>query len=243
LGRASLLTRRSLERALLTVGVGAFFLCGYFGVGRAVAPERALAFGTSLDGRIPFLARSVWIYLLVFPASLLPLFVVRSQRLFRLTILSYAAAISVSLVAFAAVPVTSAGLRVDSSRLDRSRPSSWAVSKLYEIDPPFNLFPSLHLSIAALAALAAWKAKPAYGAGALAGVALTAVAICTVKQHFVADAAGGALLAVACYASILRPYARGADGEPAYGWKGPAAFCGAVAAMYAGLYAWFSSSN
>lgn len=239
MGRASLLTRRAGERALLGLGVAVFFAAGYFGVGLHVDPARAGTLGTPLDARIPFLPGTVWIYLLVFPASLLPLFVVRSQRLFRRAMASYAAAIAASLAVFAAIPVTSAGLRVAPASLEGSGFSTWAVAKLYAIDPPFNLFPSLHLSIAALAALAAWKAKRAWGAAALCGVGLVAASIFTVKQHFVADALGGVALSAAIYATLLSPWAPGEGGEPAYSGRGPLAFAGLVAAAYAGLYAWF----
>ena len=215
------------------------FAAGYFGVGLAVDPARARALGTVLDAAIPFIPETIWIYLLVFPASLAPLFVVRSQRLFRRAMSAYAVAIVASVLVFALFPVTSAGLRVDAASLDRSRFSSWAVAKLYAIDPPFNLFPSLHLSIAALASLSAWKAKRAWGRAALFAVAVIAVSICTVKQHFVADAAGGGAIAAAVYALILRPFTPGEDGEPAYGSTGPWAWAGVVAAAFALLYAWF----
>ena len=218
------------------------FVAGYFGVGLGVDPSRARELRTALDGRIPFIARSVWVYLGLFPASLLPLFVVRCPRLFRRATLSYAIAIAASLVVFVAMPVTSIGLRTDPSLLDVTRFSSWAVSTLYAIDPPFNLFPSLHLSIALLAALAAGKARRAYGAAAWAGLAPVAASICTVKQHFVLDGLGGAALAAVVHAVVLRPYRPLPSTDPAYGWRGPTAFAAFAAALYAGLYLGFRLS-
>ena len=232
-----------MERAVLTIGAVAFFVIGYFAVARNIDPARALDLGTALDARIPFLARSVWVYLWVFPASLLPLFLVRCPRLFRRTLLAYALAIAASLVFFVALPVTSIGLRADPGRLDVTRFSPWAVALLYRLDPPVNLFPSLHLSIAALAALAAWKARRAYGAAACVGVALIGVSICTVKQHFVLDGLGGAALAALVYAFVLRPYAPTPGIDPAYGWRGPAAYFALLIAVYAGFYAGFLASS
>jgi membrane-associated phospholipid phosphatase len=239
LGRASLLTGSRAERAWLTLSVAGLFVAGYFGVSATVSPARARTLGTAIDASIPFVAGTVWLYLLVFPASLLPLFVVRSQTLFRRAMAAYAVAIAASLVLFAAIPVTSVGLRVDPASLDRRQFSSWAVAQLYAIDPPFNLFPSLHLSIATLSALAAWKARRLWGAVALGGVSLIAISIATVKQHFVVDALGGALLAGIVYAAILAPYAPGEDGDPAFRWPGPAAFLVLVAAAGSVLYVWF----
>jgi len=145
----------------------------------------------------------------------------------------------VSLFVFAALPVTSVGLRTARSDLDVTRFSPWAVSVLYRLDPPFNLFPSLHLSIAALAALAAAKARKSYGAAALCGVALVSASICTVKQHFVLDGFGGGVLAAAVYAVVLRPYRPAPSTDPAFSWRGPAAYAGLLAVAYAGLYVGF----
>jgi len=115
-------------------------------------------------------------------------------------------AIALSLIVFAAVPVTSIGLRANRAALDTQHISPFAVSLLYRLDPPFNLFPSLHLSIATLAALSVWKAARVAGPTALAGVAAIGTATCTVKQHFVLDGLAGIALAALVYAVVLRPY-------------------------------------
>jgi membrane-associated phospholipid phosphatase len=195
LGRDSVLNRPAVERAALTAAACAFFTAGYFGVGLNVDPPRARSLGTAVDLRIPFIASSVWVYLSLFPTSLLPLFVVRCPRLFRRTIAAYVLAIAASLAVFAVFPVTSAGLRADPAALDATRFAPWAVALLYRLDPPYNLFPSLHLSIAILAALSAWKASRPLGTAAFAGVAPIGASICTVKQHFIVDGAGGVALA------------------------------------------------
>ena len=184
----------------------AFFAAGYFDVGLGTDPGRARSLMTSLDARIPFIAGSVWIYLGLFPTAFLPLFVVRCPRLFRRTVLAYALAIAASLAVFAAYPVKADGLRVDVAVLDLTRFAPWAVALLYRIDPPYNLFPSLHLSVALLAAASAWKASRRVGAAVFAGVLPIAASICTVKQHFVLDAAGGAALALVSYALVLHRY-------------------------------------
>jgi membrane-associated phospholipid phosphatase len=205
-GRAPLLTRDNVERAALTAGVAAFFVTGYFGIGRTIDPARARDLATALDRRIPFVASAVWVYLAMFPAALSPLLVVRCPRLFRRTVAAYGVAIAASLIVFAALPVTSAGLRADSARLDTGALSPRVVSLLYGLDPPFNSFPSLHLSIATLAALSAWKAGKLNGWAAAAGVFAIGVSVVAVKQHFVLDAAGGLILAALIYAVVVLPY-------------------------------------
>jgi hypothetical protein len=206
-GRIPLLTRFSVERIALAVGVIAFFIIGYFGIGMSVDPLRAHDLTTTLDRRIPFVASAIWVYFAMFPAAVSPLFLVSCPRLYRRTVAAYAAAIAVSLVLFALLPVTSAGLRVSDATLTSGDLSRRAVALLYRLDPPLNLFPSLHFSIAALAAFATWKAGRVGGIAAVCGVTAIGLSICAVKQHFVLDAAAGLVLSGAIYAIVLRSYA------------------------------------
>ena len=228
-----------LERAVLTIAVVTWFIVGYFSVGRSLDASRAYSLATPLDALIPFVAPTVWIYLWVFPATLVPVFFVRSRDLFRRTVLAYTVVISISLVCFVALPVTSLGFRVDPKTLDVSRFSPWAVSAVYAIDPPFNLFPSLHLSTATVAAFSAWKARRLYGKAMFVGVALIGVSICTVKQHFIVDGIAGVALASAAYAVLIRGYRPEPGTDPAFSWRGPALFVALVLAAYAGLFVAF----
>lgn len=231
------------ERAALSLGLAVLFLVGYFGVGLNTDPARAVDLSIPLDERIPFVPETVWIYIWMFPAALIPLFTVRCQRLFRRLAVAYAAAIILSLICFAAWPVTSIGLRVDAAALDPGRFSEWCVKILYIIDPPYNLFPSLHLSIAMLAAYSAGKARRLYGAITFVGVGMVLVSISTVKQHFVADGLGGLALALFIYMIVLWPYRRPSDGSAAYSWRGPAAFLVLLVLVYAGLFVAFVLSS
>ena len=221
------------------MGALLLFVIGYFGVGLASDHRHARGLATSLDAKIPFVADSIWVYLAVFPAALLPLFLVRCPRLFRRTVASYGAAFAVSMGAFVAFPVTSSGLRVDPATLDPKGFSTWGVAWLYRLDPPYNLFPSLHLAIALLSAASAWKASRAYGAAALGCVVPIALSILTVKQHFVVDGLGGVAVAAVAYATLVRPYEPRGGSDPAYGWRGPAGYVLACALAFAGLYAGF----
>ena len=231
------------ERAVLTVSLIVFFIAGYFGIGLSRAPEQARELKLFVDDKIPFIAQSVWIYLLIFPSALIPLFVVRCQRLFRRTAVAYAAAISFSLICFAVFPVTSTRLRVNQAALDLTRASDWAVATLYSIDPPYNLFPSLHLSIAVLAAFAAWKAARVYGAATFVTLVFIGVSVCTVKQHVVLDALSGVALGAVVGGLVLRPYRPDAGVEPAYSWRGPLLYVAFLAVVYTGFYLIYLSAS
>jgi membrane-associated phospholipid phosphatase len=226
-----------IERLAATAGLVTFFIVGYFGVGRSISSAMTFDMATSLDRRIPFIAQSVWIYFWVFTAALIPLFVVKCPRLFRRTVLAYGLVIAISLICFKAYPATSASLRAAGAVLDVPSPSNWAVSVLYSLDPPYNLFPSLHLSLALLAAFSAWKAKRLYGVGVGVGVGLVAVAVCTVKQHVLVDVLGGAVLASLSGGLIIGTYRAKPGVTPAYGWRGPGLYVGLLVLAYAGIYA------
>ena len=235
--------RNLLERAVLTMGLMIFFVTGYFGVGTSRNLPHAHVLTTGLDERIPFVASSVWMYLWVFPCALIPLFVVRCGHLFRLTAIAYAMVIGISLICFITFPVTSVGLRVPQAKLDVSAFSQWAISRLYSIDPPYNLFPCLHLSVAGVAAFSVWKVSKPYGCAVFLSVIFAGVSVCTVKQHYLLDVLGGIVLAASANALILRPYTPLDRATPAYSWRGPAAFLIFALVVYAIFYVAFLCSQ
>jgi membrane-associated phospholipid phosphatase len=66
---------------------------------------------------------------------------------------------------------------------------------LYALDPPYNLCPSLHVSIAVLAAMSMSRALGRRAPLSSLAAAVVAVSTCLVKQHFLIDVFAGAALA------------------------------------------------
>lgn len=227
------------ERALLAVTLLVGFFASYFLIGLSVDPARARSVRIPFDDAIPFVPESIFLYAWVYTAMLFPLFVVRCPVLFRRAALAYALVLAVSFVTFALYPVTAIGLRSDLSGLDPGRFAHWGIVLTYTLDPPYNLFPSVHLAIATLAALVSWKARTAYGAVAFGFVALIAVAICTTKQHFVVDGFVGVALALFAYALVVHPYRSASGVAVAYGWRGPASYLVLHSLVYLGLFGAF----
>jgi hypothetical protein len=222
-------------------GLVAFFCAGYFAIGLSGDPYQAHSLRTSLDDRIPFIAESVFVYAAVYVAALFPLFVVRCPRLLRRVALAYTIAMGVAFVCFMVFPVTSVHLRPNIGVWQPDRFTVWGLKTLYALDPPMNLFPSLHLAIALLAALSSWKARVVYWGIPFVAVGAISASICTVKQHFWVDGAAGIALAGAAYALILRSH--DTDGqrreELAYTWRGPAAYLVLLISLYLGCYVAF----
>ena len=225
------------ERALLSSEVLLFFLVGYFGVGwLATDPADARTLELPLDAAIPFVLGSVVVYWSILPMGLLPIFVVRDPALFRRVALAYSLAIGISLAVFVVLPVTSKDFRVDAAAFAGAGFAGWLLQLLYTLDPPLNLFPSLHLALAFLAALAAWCTHRGVGVLALAWTACIAVSVCTTKQHFAADVVAGiALGALAHFAIVAHSGASQRDRAELVG-HGLALFAALVALFYAGLY-------
>lgn len=231
--------RDQVERTLIVLAVFSFYVAGYFLIGWNTSTARARSLGTSLDRSIPFVPEAIFLYASMYTAMIYPLFVVRSRALFRRVALAYALTISISFALFLVYPVSGVELRRAAGPLDASRFASWGISVLYALDPPFNLFPSIHLSIATLAALAAWKARPVYGAISAPWLALIAASVSLVKQHYLVDVAAGVALAVAVHVVVIRPLRLVEPSRSGYGWIGPLAYLLFNAAFFAAAYVLF----
>src|SRR5262249_45538872 len=94
----------------------------------------------------------------------------------------------------------------------------WVVQLVYDNDLPFNCFPSYHVTLSQLAALAVWELdrEGRRVAGRLAWAVAIAIAASTVlvKQHYLADVAGGVLLAWAIHGVTLGRYSRRSQPGP-----------------------------
>lgn len=185
------------ERAAWGIGLFVLWAVGYFSVGNAAVALPARDLGTPLDRAVPFFGWSVWVYLAGLPMMAAPLFGLRCPDLLRRTAQAYTRVIAASLACFVLFPSTSASLRADADPDGIDPVSGWVLRMLHAIDPPTNLFPSLHVSLCALAAFSMAEATPRARPAWLACLALVAVSTCTLKQHVLADVLGGLALALA----------------------------------------------
>ncbi len=220
------------ERLLLTLAVLAYFVAGFETVAAVAAPGRAHTLHTAFDDAIPLVPWTVFLYSWVYASALYPVFVLRSRALLRRAVVAATLTLTVAFVCFAVYPVTSVGLRPDPSLLDDTRFDEWGLRLTYFADPPYNLFPSLHLGTATVAALSAGRASRWLGLAGAPVVLAIAVTICTTKQHYLVDGVAAMVLAAAVWFAVLRT-ARPEPGEaPAFGWRGAAVYVGFHALVY-----------
>ncbi len=225
-------TRIATAIALAVVGMSAYML-----IGIATDPTAAGSLNTPLDDAIPFWPGSIYLYTWIYTVMLYPLFVVRSGPLWNLVVKAYIYVLAINLLCHFFWPVTSIDLRGDVSAFNPEHLTDWGVLVTYKYDPPYNLFPSLHMAVAVVATMAAWKARPLYGGLACLIALGVAISIVTLKQHFVADGVAGLALGGLIYYLTFRHY-RPAEvpmAERAFGWRGPVIYLAFHGSVYVTL--------
>jgi membrane-associated phospholipid phosphatase len=157
------------------------------------------------DRAVPF--QPIWSLLYGAPyvfLILLPVFVVRHDELLRRTVLAYLTVWITAYVCFIVYP-TVAPRPV---HLSGDGFAVWGLRILYDADPPYNCFPSLHVAHSFVSALACYRVHRALGVAAAGCASLVALSTLFTKQHYVADVVVGALMALVAYGVFLRQYPR-----------------------------------
>ncbi len=230
------------EKALLVGAVIVVLVTGYFLVAKLTNSHDARELRTAWDDAIPFWAPAMHPYALVYTAAFYPAFCIRDTTLFRRVASGYLIVSIASLLIFCAMPVTSLGLRIPRAALDLHRFEHWGLALTYAVDPPYNLFPSVHLSMATMAALSAYSARPLWGLMAAPGAIAVGASIALVKQHFIADGLAAVILAVGVWWWVVRSPEDAQNCEDAaFGWRGPLGYLGIHAGFYAIMYGLFVS--
>jgi membrane-associated phospholipid phosphatase len=83
-------------------------------------------------------------------------------------------------------------------------PFSAMVRGIYAIDRPYNDFPSLHTSLSTVIAMHWWGVDRRAGIAAAAWTALIVMSTVLIKQHYLADVAGGLALGVSGSWLVMR---------------------------------------
>jgi membrane-associated phospholipid phosphatase len=130
----------------------------------------------------------------------LPVFVIQQPELIRRTVWAYLTVWSAAYISFLLYPtvaprpdtVTGTGFGV------------WGLRFLYDADPPYNCFPSLHVAHSFVSALACYRVNRTLGFVAITSASLVGISTLFTKQHYVADVIGGIFLAMIAYAIFLR---------------------------------------
>lgn len=135
---------------------------------------------------------------------ILPFFVVRQRDLGQRTLGAY---ISVMLVAYAGFLLypTIAPLR---GEIAGGGFAVWTLRGMYDLDTPYNCFPSLHVAYAFIAALACYRVHRGVGLVSVLWAGLIGVSTLYTKQHYLVDVIAGALMGWLACVVFFRGHAR-----------------------------------
>jgi membrane-associated phospholipid phosphatase len=134
----------------------------------------------------------------------LPVFVVQQNEMIRRAVWAYITVWSVAYACFLLYPTIAP--RPDEVTGDGF--AVWGLRLLYDADPPYNCFPSIHVAHSFVSALVCHRVHRTLGLVAVSCASLVAMATLLTRQHYVADVIGGVLLASAAAAVWLRGYSR-----------------------------------
>jgi membrane-associated phospholipid phosphatase len=197
------------ERLLLAGAVTAFYLL-YFPISRGLDGAGGHHPATWVDDALPVDARWMYVYFMVMVSSFTPGLIVASRSLFRRVVLAYVIAQAIAFVVFLAWPV----VMEQRPEVPVTSFATWGLAVCYHLDPPGTCFPSIHVTLAVLAALCSWKADRVVGRVAVViGVGI-AFSTLMVKQHYLVDVLGGFVLASVIWAAVVAPW-RPSPGEQA----------------------------
>jgi len=165
----------------------------YFGIGHAHLTRSTELLRTRLDDAIPFWPWTAWCYLPFYAGTfLLAIGGFRHKRLFDRTAVSV-----VVVMCLGALGHLFVGAEYPRPVLYPPYPdlSYSFMAWVQHIDPPGNVFPSLHVAHTTMLALLLIRDRPRLGRVALVMATLLALSTLTTKQHFIADVLGGYTLA------------------------------------------------
>jgi membrane-associated phospholipid phosphatase len=171
------------------------FIANRVAVGTVHSPELPWDRGVPLQPTWALIYGALYMFLIV-----VPVFVVREEAHIRRTFWAYLAVWITAYACFLVYPtvaprppeVVGDGFAV------------WGLRFLYDADPPYNCFPSLHVAHSFVSALTCYRLHRRLGLFALLCASLVAVSTLFTKQHYIADVIAGILLAFAAYVIILR---------------------------------------
>lgn len=160
-------------------------------------PELALDRAIPLEPAWMLAYGSIWLF------AFLPVFVVRQPELTRRAMYAFITVVSVAYAGFLFYPTilpraasTGAGF------------FAWTLQLNYDLDPPLNCFPSLHVAWAFVSALTCYRVHRGVGIAAQVWAALIGVSTLYTKQHYVVDVIAGMAMAYFAYAIFLRGHPR-----------------------------------
>jgi membrane-associated phospholipid phosphatase len=165
----------------------------YFGIGHLHLNRSTELLRTRLDDAIPFWPWTAWCYLPFYAGVfIISIIGIKRRALFNRALVSVMVVMTIGAVGHIFI-----GAEYPRPVIHPPYPdiSSAFLAAVQGIDPPGNVFPSLHVAHTTMLALILIKDRPRLGRVALAMATALALSTLTTKQHFLADVVSGYALA------------------------------------------------
>jgi len=165
----------------------------YFGIGHLHLNRSTELLRTRLDDAIPFWPWTSWCYLPFYAG----VFIIAVAGIRRRVLFNRAVMAVVTVMTIGALGHIFIGAEYPRPVLHPpfADISATFLAFVQSIDPPGNVFPSLHVAHTTMLALILIKDRPRLGGVALAMATALALSTLTTKQHFLADVVSGYALA------------------------------------------------
>jgi membrane-associated phospholipid phosphatase len=161
----------------------------YFGIGHLHLSRSTEILRTRLDDAIPFWPWTAWCYLPFYAG----VFIIAVAGIKRRVLFNRAVLAVLTVMSLGALGHIFIGAEYPRPVIHPPYPdvSAAFLAAVQRIDPPGNVFPSLHVAHTTMLALILLKDRPRVGRAALAMATALALSTLTTKQHFIADVVSG----------------------------------------------------
>lgn len=197
--------RKSIFKAIPEYGllsIAACFTlncCVYWGTQHLMKNASLNDFTTSLDLKIPFVKEWIVIYLICFAFWVINYYLTireGKEKWYRFATADMMSRL-VCAAFFILLPTTNVRPAVSGNDI-----FSWLVRHIYQMDPPINLFPSVHCLVSWFCFIGIRQSKKIpkwYKVFSCVFAILVCASTQFIKQHYLIDIAGGVLIAELCF--------------------------------------------
>jgi membrane-associated phospholipid phosphatase len=199
-----LVWRSLLASSFVSLAPMYFIIALYTRTRATHTPEIALDRAMPVQPAWMLIYGSLYIFMIV-----LPMLVVRRRDLIMRALQSYLAVMAIAYAGFLLYPTSAPR----PAQVIGDGFAAWTLRIAYDIDPPYNCFPSLHVAYSYVSALVCLHVHRRVGIVAIAWASLIAISTVYTKQHYVVDVIAGALSSGLAYLVLLRGYPGEAIGE------------------------------
>ncbi len=188
-------------KTVLFVFVIIYYLGGY-AVINEMAARREVVYQLPLpfENHIPFMPWMIFGYMLIVVPLSLGYLLIQDLAFFKKIVRSFLVCVTVHFVIFTLFPVRYIFRPEMDPELNFI---SSLVSFYYWVDKPYNCFPSLHISNVFLIAFIMVKYRAGWGWIFQLIAMIVSVSVLVVKQHYIADVAGGFAMAYFVYRAVF----------------------------------------